>query len=125
MVVVQLLGGPYVMEVRPKTAGEELRIALAGSALSFLLAAAFGLVAAVFILGPINVDQAAVLAAGGRVRDVHGLGLQLVLGVINLVPGYPLDGARVLHALVWRRTGQESVATAAAIRVGRVRRLVP
>jgi Zn-dependent protease len=119
VVVVQLLGGPYVMEVQPRTAGEEFRIALAGSALSLLLAAAFGLVAAVFILGPINMDQAPYWLQGVAFVTFMVAVFNLVLAAINLVPGYPLDGARVLHALVWRRTGQESVATAAAIRVGR------
>jgi len=119
VVVVQLLGGPYVMEVRPKTADQELRIALVGSALSFLLAAAFGLVAAVFIIGPINVDQAAYWLQAVEFVSFMVSAFNVLLGVVNLVPGYPLDGARVLHALVWRRTGQESVATAAAVRVGR------
>jgi Zn-dependent protease len=119
VVVVQLLGGPYVMEVRPKTADQELRIALVGSALSFLLAAAFGLVAAVFIIGPINVDQAAYWLQAVEFVSFMASAFNVLLGVVNLVPGYPLDGARVLHALVWRRTGQESVATAAAVRVGR------
>ena len=120
VVVVQLLGGPFVMEVKPRTAGEELRISLAGSALSLLLAVVFGLIAAAFlILGPPDVNQTPYwLQAIGFVTFWVAV-FNLVLGVINLVPGYPLDGARVFHALVWLRTGQESVATAAAVWVGR------
>jgi Zn-dependent protease len=119
VVVVQLLGGPYVMEVRPKTAGEELRIAIAGSALSLLLACTFGAVAGFLILGPFDADHAPEwLQAFGFVTFTASA-FNLLLCVINLLPGYPLDGARVLHALVWQRTGQEAAATTAAIRVGR------
>lgn len=119
VVVIQLLGGPYVMEVKPKTAGEEFRIALAGPALSLLLTAAFGLVAAVLVMGPTNVDQTPYWFQAIGFVALMVSAFNLVLGVVNLVPGYPLDGARLLHALVWRRAGQESVATAAAVRVGR------
>jgi Zn-dependent protease len=120
VVVVQLLGGPYIMEVKPRTAGEELRIALAGSAFSLVMAVAFGVVAAALVLGPIDLNTApdGIVAIGFVTTMVAAFNVLLCL--INLVPGYPLDGARVLHAVVWRSTGQESVATAAAIRVGRL-----
>src|ERR1035437_2236107 len=118
--VVQLLGGPYIMEVKPRTAGEELRIALAGSAFSLVMAVAFGVVAAALVLGPIDLNTApdGIVAIGFVTTMVAAFNVLLCL--VNLVPGYPLDGARVLHAVVWRSTGQESVATAAAIRVGRL-----
>jgi Zn-dependent protease len=119
VVVVQLLGGPYVMELRPRTAADELRIAIAGSALSLLVACLFGTVAGFLILGPYGSDTAPdLLQAIGFVTFTISA-FNILLSVINLLPGYPLDGARVLHALVWQRTGQETVATGAAIRVGR------
>jgi CBS domain-containing protein len=46
-------------------------------------------------------------------------GFNAFLCVLNLVPGYPLDGARVLHALVWMRTRNEGVAMAVSVRVAR------
>jgi hypothetical protein len=39
--------------------------------------------------------------------------------IVNLVPGYPMDGARIVHSLAWRRVGLESAADTAAVRVGR------
>lgn len=117
MVVVQLLGGPYIMEVKPKTAGEEMRIALAGPAVSLVVAAAFGLVGGVLLLGPIDKAPNGLQAVALVATMVAAF--NLFLCVINLVPGYPMDGARILHAVVWRRSGQESIATAAAIRIGR------
>ena len=117
--VVQLLGGPYVMETKPKTAGEELRIALAGSAVSLVLALAFGIMAGFLGFGPVDIEHApdwvgAVGFVTTMLAAFNGL-----LCLINLVPGYPLDGARVVHALVWYRTRQDAVANAAAARVGR------
>lgn len=116
-VVVQLLGGPYVMEVRPKDSAEEIRIALAGPIFSFIVAVIFGVVGAVLVLGPLDTAPDGVQALAfvtTMVAAFNGL-----LCIINLVPGYPMDGARILHAVVWRITGKEAVATAAAIRVGR------
>jgi hypothetical protein len=105
------------MEVKPKNAGEEIRIALAGPALSLAVAAIFGVVGGAMMFGlPDTAPDG--LQAVAFVTTMVAV-FNLMLCVINLVPGYPLDGARILHAVVWRSTGQESVATAATIRVGR------
>jgi hypothetical protein len=117
--VVQLLGGSYIAEVKPRTAGEELRIAIAGSALSFALAVAFGAVGCLLAFGPVDMDSAPQWLQAVEFVTFMVAVFNVFLGLVNLVPGYPLDGARVLHALVWQRTGQEPLATAAAIRVGR------
>jgi CBS domain-containing protein len=46
--------------------------------------------------------------------------LNLILGVFNLVPGFPLDGGRLLRALVWARTGSLLRATRIASQTGQV-----
>ncbi|UFN45001.1 site-2 protease family protein [Nocardioides okcheonensis] len=52
---------------------------------------------------------------------VEGLaGANLVIGVLNLVPGLPLDGGRVLKALVWGASGNQHRATVVAAWGGRV-----
>jgi predicted transcriptional regulator len=52
---------------------------------------------------------------------VRLLGLMnLLLAAFNLLPGLPLDGGRVLHALIWRRHDDRARATRVAVAVGRV-----
>lgn len=45
--------------------------------------------------------------------------LNFILGAINLLPAYPLDGGRLVRALVWARTGDERVGARAAATTGR------
>ncbi len=47
-------------------------------------------------------------------------GANLIVGVLNLVPGLPLDGGRVLQALVWKVTGNMHRGTIVAAWGGRV-----
>jgi Zn-dependent protease len=119
VVVVQLLGGPYVMELKPKSAGEEFRVAMAGSVVSLLLAAAFGTVTAILVLGPDAQNNAPDAIEAIVFVATMVAAFNLFLGVVNLVPGYPLDGARALHAIAWNRTGQEAAASATTIRISR------
>jgi Zn-dependent protease len=44
----------------------------------------------------------------------------IALAVFNILPAYPLDGGRVLHALVWRATGDRFRATRIAANIGGV-----
>lgn len=46
--------------------------------------------------------------------------INLVLAGFNLVPGYPLDGGRVLRALIWWKTGDADRSTQTAARVGQI-----
>ncbi len=43
----------------------------------------------------------------------------LILGIFNLVPGYPMDGGRLLRALLWSRSGDVARSTKIAATVGR------
>lgn len=109
-----LFGGVATLEREPASPKADALIALAGPAMSAALAAlAFGLLFALDRFTP-----------GGAVRDATGLLVtyvvlaNAVLAVFNLIPAYPMDGGRVLRALIWRRTRDHAAATSAASRTG-------
>jgi Zn-dependent protease len=109
-----LFGGVATLEEEPASPKADAVIALAGPALSALLA-----VAALAIV--IAADR---FVGHGPVREALGaLGTYVVvanavLAVFNLIPAYPMDGGRVLRALLWRRMRDRAAATRIASRVG-------
>ncbi len=105
------LGGVAKLEREPDTPGAAARIALAGPAVSVAIGVA-ALVASAFA-GAVGTPALAVAA-------LSWLGIiNLVMAVFNMVPALPLDGGRVLQALMWRRSGDRNRATISAASVGR------
>ena len=104
-----IFGGVAQIGREPPTAGAEFRIAIAGPLSSLGLAALFGGLGSA--LGD-NTTLAAPLAYLGRIN--------LLLAVFNMIPGFPLDGGRVLRAALWAFGGSFRNATKWASRAGRV-----
>ena len=104
------LGGFSEIEREPPTPGREFLVSAAGPALSLALAAA-GL-------------RPDARGPGGHHRPVRWSSqlawANLVVGIFNLLPGLPLDGGRMLRAVIWKLTGRQSTATIAAAWAGRV-----
>jgi Zn-dependent protease/CBS domain-containing protein len=107
-ITLWVFGGVARLRGQMPSAGAELRVALAGPAVSLLLGAVFVLVALALPL-PSGVD--AVVFWVGQVN--------LLLLVFNLLPALPLDGGRVLRALLWGRRQDFASATRTAGRLGR------
>ncbi len=105
-----ILGGVSQITRDARTPLSEGLIAGAGPAVSFLLAAFFGLVA----LGASDANQA-VATLGFYLAFVN-----LNLGIFNLLPAFPLDGGRVLRSILWGVTGNYVRATRWAARGGQV-----
>ncbi len=105
-----LFGGMAQTERDSRTPGEEFLIAIAGPAASFALAAAFF---GSWLAGARWGWPAPLLGAAGYMAA-----LNLVLGTFNLIPGFPMDGGRVLRAAIWKATGNVTLATRWASRVG-------
>jgi Zn-dependent protease/CBS domain-containing protein len=101
-IVLHPFGGLARLRKEPESPRAEFRIAIAGPAASFL----FALVAFVLLLPAIKLDYPTV--AGVLLLLSAG---NFLLAVFNLFPGYPLDGGRVLRAILWRRTGKIADAT--------------
>jgi len=103
------LGGVAEIRREPDTPGEEFRIALAGPMVSLALALAFNSLAQVTGGLPY---LAAAFSYLGRVN--------LLLGVFNMLPGFPMDGGRILRAAVWKLTGDHYRATRVASFAGQL-----
>jgi Zn-dependent protease len=106
-IVLHIFGGVSELEAEPETPQAELLIALVGPLTSFVLAGfCYGLGRAV--AGP-----PWLAALTGYLAVVN-----LLIGLFNLVPGSPLDGGRVLRALLWWGSGRQQWATLWASRAG-------
>ena len=107
-ITLWLFGGVARFKGTFPSAGAELRIALAGPAVSLAVGAACVAAASALAL-PEPVDG--VLAWLGYIN--------LLLLVFNLLPALPLDGGRVLRALLWRARGDFAWATSVGAEIGR------
>ena len=109
-ITLWLLGGVARMRGDDITARSELRIAVAGPAVSLVVAAA--------CLG------GGWVLSSSLSRDVMGgivswLGrINLALALFNLIPAFPMDGGRIMRSLLWRRMDRRR-ATRIAVRAGR------
>ncbi|HZI60748.1 MAG TPA: site-2 protease family protein [Pyrinomonadaceae bacterium] len=101
-IVLHPFGGLARLRNEPENPGAEFRIAVAGPAASFL----FALISFLLMLPAMMSDYPTI--AGVLLLLCAG---NLLLAVFNLFPGYPLDGGRVLRAILWKRTKDIKEAT--------------
>lgn len=108
-----LFGGVATLEAEPPTPLADALVALAGPATSALIAlAAYGAMHAVDWTIPVRyADAAAAILAYVTFANA-------VLAAFNVIPAYPMDGGRVLRALLWQLRGDRDRATATAALVG-------
>ncbi|KMS70780.1 peptidase [Streptomyces viridochromogenes] len=105
---LQFFGGVSEIEKEAETPGREFVLAFVGPLLSLVLAGVF--YAAMQPVEPGTVPG--VLLAGLMISN-------LIVAAFNLLPGLPLDGGRMLRAIVWKITGKPMTGTIAAAWVGR------
>jgi CBS domain-containing protein len=107
-VTLFLFGGVTEIGQEAKTPGDELRITIVGPITSLLLGA--GLLAGASAAGDTDDLWPGAIAYLGVIN--------LTLGVFNLLPGFPLDGGRVLRSIVWASSGDRPRATRVATSAG-------
>ncbi|MEV6160936.1 site-2 protease family protein [Streptomyces sp. NPDC052052] len=105
---LQFFGGVSEIEKETETPGREFVLAFVGPLLSLVLAGVF--YAGMRFVEPGTVPG--VLLAGLMISN-------LLVAAFNLLPGLPLDGGRMLRAVVWKITGRPMSGTVAAAWVGR------
>jgi Zn-dependent protease len=103
-----IFGGVSNLGGEMRSAGQEFRVAIAGPLASWGLAVLFG------------VAWLALRGTDASVVPGYLAWINAVLGVFNLLPGFPLDGGRVFRSLVWARTGDQLRATRVAARGGTI-----
>lgn len=105
-----VFGGVAEMEHEPKAPMAELVMAAAGPLVSVALGVAFWALAALLAAAPAEVHGV-----------LHYLGvLNFTLAAFNMAPAFPLDGGRMLRALIWMFTGDALKATRIAARSGEI-----
>jgi len=108
-ITLLFIGGLAEISREPDNARSELKIALGGPVVSLFLASLYGASAMLFR----SIDA----------KECHLVCLWLAeanvfLVVFNMIPGYPLDGGRVLRAILWARTGRLRHSTYITSRIG-------
>jgi Zn-dependent protease/CBS domain-containing protein len=125
-ITLHLFGGVSNIEREPPTPGAEFVIAVVGPIASVVLGVGM-LALGAFVTGFSSSevaaeDAAAAIAAMGPVTTaLMWLGpINILVGIFNLVPGFPLDGGRILRSILWKATGDLRRATLWASNIGQL-----
>jgi Zn-dependent protease/predicted transcriptional regulator len=105
-----IFGGATRADVESHSARQEFLVSVVGPLSSLALGAVFWLVA-------LSGDRLLTHPIAGAIGYLGWV--NLLLAGFNLLPGYPLDGGRVLHSAVWGATGDVARATRVATLVGK------
>jgi Zn-dependent protease len=121
-ITISPLGGFALMSRESRTPREELEVAGAGP-LATLAIIVVSVLAGMAAVGPQRFVDAALLAQAADVTPaLLAIGFLVTMNVVvlvfNLVPAFPLDGGRIVRALVWHATGDRNRGTRVAARLG-------
>ncbi len=105
-----IFGGLAQVASEPESGRHEFLIALAGPAVSLGLGFGFGV-----LYGTIWISGKAgpVSAVAGYLAETN-----ILLAIFNLIPGFPLDGGRILRAILWDRWANMTRATRVVSQIG-------
>jgi Zn-dependent protease/CBS domain-containing protein len=106
-----IFGGVSQLTKEPEDPKKELKIAIGGPLSSLVLALIFWIVSKVTSPAPHLILITGLLG--------YLAAINLSLGIFNLIPGFPLDGGRILRAFYWKKTGSLKKATRVASEAGK------
>jgi Zn-dependent protease/predicted transcriptional regulator len=106
-ITLHVFGGVSQLEREPDRPGAEFVIAIVGPLTSFGIAAILAAAAALVDFAP-----------GPRAVVGYLTAVNVLVGVFNLIPGFPLDGGRLLRAALWKAKGDLQQASRMASRAG-------
>src|ERR1044071_6267905 len=109
-ITLYMFGGLASLNGQPAQPSSEFKIAVVGPAASFIVGIIFYLIVDVFLYGTSHRAIGQVLRHLGNIN--------LLLAGFNIFPGLPLDGGRVLRALLWRLNKNFRTATQLAVKSG-------
>ncbi len=107
-IVLFIFGGVSELSEEPKSPAKEFVMALAGPLTSFAIGILFGIL---WLITRASIEPVAAISK-------YLAYINILLGAFNLIPGFPLDGGRVLRAILWGLKGNLSQATRWASAVG-------
>lgn len=123
-ITLHMFGGVSNIEKEPPTPGAEFLMAIVGPLASVGLGVSLMVGGAMIAnLGAPDVETPADLVArmGPITTLVMWLGpVNVMVGLFNLIPGFPLDGGRVLRAILWKATGSLRSATRWSTAIGQM-----
>lgn len=105
-----IFGGVSNIEREPQSAGVEFQMAIVGPLTSLIIGGICYL-----LLLPLRGSDSPVAAVLGYLAITN-----VLLGLFNLIPGFPLDGGRVLRSIIWKITGSLRRATRIATIIGEI-----
>lgn len=98
-----IFGGVAEMAEEPRTAKSEIRMAVAGPICSGILALLF------LLMSNFCIHYVPIIPLIGILK--YCMFVNTALLIFNLLPGFPLDGGRILRAIIWNYTGDIKKAT--------------
>jgi Zn-dependent protease/predicted transcriptional regulator len=117
-IILFIFGGVSDISEEPKDYRKEATMALAGPAMSFMLAGIFTIFG--FLVGQSTATGPSILILKQVTLDIlyYAALINTILGIFNLIPAFPSDGGRILRAALVKLKKDYDKATKDAVKVG-------
>lgn len=119
-----IFGGMARMDREADSPGTELKVALAGPAVTLAIVALLAAIGVATVgwteFREASIQETRSNASGPMALVAWLFAINALVLVFNLLPAYPMDGGRVARAIAWRRSGDRASATRFAANLGRV-----